>query len=211
MRKIQQIKPSPHVQGRYLIFLEDGQLLKVTEEEMIRFSLCDGLELEDTLFSQLTESALDSQVKATAARIVGARALSKGELVQRLVEKGHRRDLAQAAAEELESIGALDDGQYALLVARHYATRGYGQRKIQSEFYRRKIPQEYWVDALAELAPPDDAIDQLIEKKLHGKHPDRKELNKVSAFLARRGFHWDEIQAGLSRYSAWLDEFETNP
>lgn len=212
MRKIQRIQPSPHVQGRYLVFLADGQLLKVTEEEMLRFSLYAGLELEEERFAQLSESALDSQAKATAARIVSTRALSKGELVQKLVEKGHRRDLAQEAADYLESIGAIDDGQYARILVRHYAARGYGQRKIQSEFYRRKVPQAYWADALAEMEPPEDTIDQLIEKKLRGNpSPDRKELNKVSAFLARRGFGWDEIRAGLNRYGAQAEEFETNP
>ena len=43
MRRIQRIQPSPHVQGRYLVFFEGEKLLKVTEDEMLRFSLCAGL------------------------------------------------------------------------------------------------------------------------------------------------------------------------
>ena len=61
------------------------------------------------------------------------------------------------------------------------------------------------------METPEDVIDRLIEKKLRGKVPDRKELGKVSAFLARRGFSWSEIQEGLNRYTDAQDEFEPYP
>ena len=54
MRRIQRIQPSPHVQGRYLVFFEGEKLLKVTEDEMLRFSLCAGLTLEEDTYAELT-------------------------------------------------------------------------------------------------------------------------------------------------------------
>lgn len=211
MRRIQRIQPSPHVQGRYLVFFEGEKLLKVTEDEMLRFSLCAGLTLEEDTYAELTCCASRSQAMSAAARIIGSRALSKGELVDKLTQKGHSRENAQAAADYMEEIGALNDGQYAKILARHYAGRGYGTRKIQSELYRRKVPRTYWEDALSEVETPEDVLDRLIEKKLRNKVPDRKELGKVSAFLARRGFSWSEIQEGLSRYTDAQDEFEPYP
>lgn len=211
MRRIQRIQPSPHVQGRYLVFFEDETLLKVTEEEMLRFSLYAGLTLEEEAYTELTRCASRSQALSAAARIIGTRALSKGELVDKLTQKKHSQADAQAAADYLEEIGALNDGQYAKILARHYAGRGYGVRKIQSELYRRKVPREHWAEALAEVETPEDVLDRLIEKKLRNKVVDRKELGKVSAFLARRGFSWNEIQEGLSRYTDAQDEFEPYP
>lgn len=61
MRRIQRIQPSPHVQGRYLVFFEGEKLLKVTEDEMIRFSLCAGLTLEEDTYAELTRCASRSQ------------------------------------------------------------------------------------------------------------------------------------------------------
>ena len=57
MRRIQRIQPSPHVQGRYLVFFEGEKLLKVTEDEMLRFSLCAGLTLEEDTYAELTRCA----------------------------------------------------------------------------------------------------------------------------------------------------------
>ena len=61
MRRIQRIQPSPHVQGRYLVFFEGEKLLKVTEDEMLRFSLCAGLTLEEDTYAELTRCASRSQ------------------------------------------------------------------------------------------------------------------------------------------------------
>ena len=71
MRRIQRIQPSPHVQGRYLVFFEGEKLLKVTEDEMIRFSLCAGLTLEEDTYAELTRCASRSQAMSAAARIIG--------------------------------------------------------------------------------------------------------------------------------------------
>lgn len=209
MYTIQRIQPSSHVSGRYLVFLEGDSLLKVTEEEMVRFGLHTGLMLSEERFAQLTQSADASHAMAAAGRIVSARTLSKGELLDKLVQNGHSPANAHAAADYLEEIGAIDDAQYARTLAWHYSARGYGIRKIQSEFYRRKVPRVYWAEALEELAPTEETIDRLIEKKLRGRVPDRKELGKISAFLARRGFCWEEIKAGLNRYDTSPDEYET--
>lgn len=68
------------------------------------------------------------------------------------------------------------------------------------------MPRDCWAQALEQLEDPAEVIDRLIEKKLRGREPDRKELNRVSSFLARRGFAWDDIREGLSRYGASLEE-----
>ena len=45
----------------------------------------------------------------------------------------------------------------------------------------------------------DDKLRALVEKKLRGAAPTREELKKVSAYLARRGFGWEEISRVLSQ------------
>lgn len=208
MAKITRLEPSKHVSGRFLVFLEgaETELLKVTEEEVLRFALFTGKELDQAALAELTRAAGYSNAKATAARMIGARPLSKGELIHRLVQKGIPDDCAQSAAHWLEDIGAIDDQAYADMLTRHYAAKGYGPRKIRDEFFKRRVPRECWEPALAQLEDPEEVIDQLIEKKLRGREPDRKELNRVSAFLARRGFAWSDIREGLARYGASLEE-----
>ena len=55
--RISKIAPSRHKDGRWLIWLEDGSLLRVGEAEMLDFSLHAGLELDDAAAeAQLAEA-----------------------------------------------------------------------------------------------------------------------------------------------------------
>ena len=106
----------------------------------------------------------------------------------------------------MEDIGAIDEQAYADMLARHYASRGYGPRRIQDEFFKRRVPRDCWSQALAQLEESDETIDRLIEKKLRGTVPDRKDCRRLFAFLTRRGFFWEDIQAGMDRYGARVEE-----
>jgi len=119
------------------------------------------------------------------------------ELLQ--AQRDALRGQAEAVADRLTDLGLLSDGEYARTVARHYAAKGYGPRKIKDELYRRGVPREYWEDALEELEPDDAQIDRLARQKLRGGEPTRENLKKVSDYLARRGYGWEEISAALDR------------
>lgn len=102
-------------------------------------------------------------------------------------------------ADRLSDLGLLNDGEYARTVVRHYAAKGYGPRKIRDELYRRGVPREYWEDAMEEREPDERQIDKLARQKLRGAEPTRENLKKVSDYLARRGYGWEEISAALDR------------
>jgi len=106
----------------------------------------------------------------------------------------------------MEELGYLNDAAYAVNVVRHYSAKGYGERKLRDELYRRGVPRDLWDEALQQAGSPDEALDAFIAKKLAGKTPDPKELKKVSDALARRGYHWNDISAALRRYGAECDE-----
>ena len=45
--RIEEVKKSERKRGRFLVRLEDGDVLRVTEEELLRFGLRPGLELDE--------------------------------------------------------------------------------------------------------------------------------------------------------------------
>ena len=55
---IRELKPSKHVQGRWLAMMEDGSVLRVGENEVIQFSLYRGKELSEKLQGGLPAIAL---------------------------------------------------------------------------------------------------------------------------------------------------------
>lgn len=207
MKKIEALEPSKHIKGRFLVRLEgERELLKVTENEILAFSLYSGRELEDEEFHQLRSASGLSSAKARGARILGERPLSRRELIRRLIEKGECESDAEAAADWLTEIGALNEREYACSIVRHYSARGYGIQKLRQELQRRGIPREYWDEALEEQADTEDQIATFLSRKLRGQVDDPKQLKRAADALLRRGFRWDEIRAGLSRLGAETEE-----
>ena len=204
--QITEIKPSQHKKGRFLVKLEDGNILRVTEEELLRFSLRAGLELDGQMLEALHASARKSAVRAEAANIIGGRPLSKRELTRRLVRKGADAEDAGAAADWLEDIGAVNDREYAALLVRHYAGKGYGRARIREEMYRRGVDRELWDGALEELPEAGEALDALIRKKCRGDLSDPKEKKRLSDALLRRGFSWSDVRAAMARYTDMLED-----
>lgn len=68
------------------------------------------------------------------------------------------------------------------------------------------MPREFWEDALADLDDGSDGIDRFLTQKLKGQKPDQKQLKKVTDALARRGFSWSDIRAGVVRYDQSIAE-----
>lgn len=204
--RIDRLEPSRHMKGRYLLHLEDGSVVKITEEEVLRFSLYSGQELSPERLAEVKAAGSENNAKALAAKMVGARPLSKKELLKRLEEKDIPQRDAANAADWLEDIGAVNDEAYAASIARHYSRKGYGLRRIQEEFYRRGIPRELWQDAMTEAESPEEGIDRYLQSKLRGKTLDEKEKKRLCDGLLRRGYSWSQVREGLNRFGADLYE-----
>ena len=184
-----------------LVFLEDGACLKITEQELLDFGLRSGDELDESAQKRLKEAAGVSDVKATAADLIGRRAMSRANLEQKLQEKGASEAEARYAAEWLEAIGAIDDADYAALLANHCARQGYGPQRVKQKLFEKGVPRDLWDDALATLPDPAEAIDSYLRSKRRGEL-DEKEKKRLSDGLLRRGFAWSDIRAGLNRLGA---------
>ena len=204
--RISKLSPSARVEGRWLCQLEDGTLLTIGEGEVVSFGLGTGVELDAGTLEALTASARLTRVKEKALELLSARPLSRKELVDKLTarprnpEKGPLcdADTAGQAADWLEGLGYLNDKEYARMVA---------AARAREELRRRGVPREHWDTALEGMDDPAEAIDAFLRKKLRGAElSDPRVRKRLSDALARRGFRWEDISAGLRRLGAEPEE-----
>lgn len=203
---IRELKPSEKVQGRWLAVLEDGSILRVSENEVINFGLYTGKELGEEETEQMLASLRRSQLKEKTIALLARKPMSRRELERKLEEWDADEEETAGICARMEELGFLNDREYAARVVRHYSAKGYGARKLRDELYHRGVPRELWDEALDQAADSADTMDALIEKKLAGREPDRKELKKISDMLARRGYSWSDINDGLRRFGARLED-----
>lgn len=203
---IEELKPSKRIRDRWLAVLEDGSILRLGKNQIADFALYAGRELSGEEADRLMQAIENENFRSYALRVVTDTPKSRNMLLKLLREKNCQPEQAEEIADWLEKMGLLNDRQYAADVVELYVRKGYGQRKIRDELYRRGVPRELWDEALEQIEEEDSAsaIDAFLEKKLKGSH-DPKDVKRASDALARRGFHWPEISAALRRYGmeAW--------
>ena len=204
--RIERVEASKHKRGRVLVFLEEGACLKITEQELLDFGLRAGDQMDDEALARLREAAGISNVKVTAADLVGKRAMSRCELEKKLVERGASHSEARYASEWLEAIGAIDDRDYAAVLVRHYGRMGYGPARVREKLYEKGVPRELWDEALEELADSAAQIDGFLTGKLRGRTPDERERRRLTSALLRRGFSWGDVKAAWLRQGQELPE-----
>ena len=188
------------------MFLEDGACLKITEQELLDFGLRPGDDLDDSTIRRLKEAAGVSDVKATAANLIGKRAMSRRDLERKLQEKGASQAEARYAAEWLEAIGAIDDAEYAAALVRHCAGLGYGPARMREKLREKGIPRELWDEALDQAGDSAEQIDRFLAAKLRGRAPEEAEKRRLTSALLRRGFSWGDIREAWGRLGAEIPE-----
>ena len=181
------------------LHLEDGTALRCGPREMLDFGLRSGMELAEEELERLREACAYWEVRHKAAALAAGRAMSAGVLRRKLREKGAPPEMAEKAADRLLELGVLDERAYAAMVARHYAAKGYGPKRVEQELRRRELPRELWEEALEEMSGSGQRLEELVRKRLGSSPADKAALGKLAGSLVRRGYGWEEVRAAIER------------
>lgn len=205
MMIIEKIEQVPLQEHCFRIYLSDGTVIKTQDYVIADLGIYSGLELDDASFAELKAAAGLASAKNRAVRIVSASGVSKKELERRLTQKGESSSNAKAAVQWLSDLELLDDRKTAEQIVRSAVSKGYGKARIKQILFEKRIPEEYWEEALTQIPVMDDTIDTFLSRRLKGQEPSDKELKRTIDALMRRGHSWQDIRSGLRRYSALLE------
>ena len=196
--RIDLFKTTPDRAGRYFVKFEDGSTMRLYRQTVEDFALYTGKELSEEELAALTEAAGKMSAKMRAVRIVSATSVSKRDLEQRLVQKGEDPNQAKEAVQWMSDLSLLDDAKVAEQVVHRCITKGYGLSRAKQALYEKKVPKQYWDDALADYPDMTDKIEQFLCTKL-GKEFDDRELKRAIDALLRRGHSYGQIRQALNR------------
>ena len=204
--RIESVKASPDRAGRFWVTLEDGSRIALYRQTVEDFGLYPGKDLTQEQLQQLQEAVGAMSAKMRAVRIVAASAVSKQDLQQRLVQKGESPEDAADAVAWMEDLHLLDDAETARQVVSRCIAKGYGLHRAKQALYEKKIPKQYWDDALADYPSQNEYIICFLRSKLTDPKDD-KQVKKAIDALLRRGHSYSEIRSALQRFSVDSDDF----
>ena len=200
MMRIEKVTAQPDRAGRYTVKFEDGTSMRLYRQTVEDFCLYAGKEMEADEVSKLREAAGQMSAKMRAVRIVSASSVSKADLERRLVEKGERKRDAQQAVAWMSDLDLLDDRKTAEQVVSRCISKGYGLARAKQALYEKRIPRDYWDEALADYPDQTERILEFLQVKL-GNHWEQQDLRRATDALLRRGHSYQEIRRALQVFS----------
>jgi len=204
--RIDLLKTSPDRAGRYWITLDSGQKIALYRQTVEDFGLYTGKELSDEEWSALQISAGRMSAKMRAVRIVSASSVSKRDLEERLVRKGEDPDQAKEAVAWMEEMRLVDDRNTAEQIVHSCIAKGYGIQRAKQVLYEKRIPKEFWEDALEDYPEQTDKIVAFLKSRIDPSS-DPKAVKKAVDALLRKGHSYSRIREGLQIISMDSDEF----
>ena len=204
--RIDSLKTTPDRAGRYWVTFEDGTRMGLYRQTVEDFGLYAGRELTPEEKEQLLTAAGEMSAKMRAVRIVSASSVSRRDLEERLVRKGEDPRQAREAVQWMEDLHLVDDRNTAEAVVHSCISKGYGLARAKQALYEKRIPKEYWEDALAEYPAQLDKIEAFLRTRLDGES-DRKAVRKAIDSLMRRGHSYGNIRQVLNNLSFDTEDF----
>ena len=204
--RIESFKTEPDRAGRYWLTLEDGTKLALYRQTVEDFGIYSGRELTEDELQSLQEAAGAMSAKMRAVRIVAASNVSKKDLKQRLIQKGENPEDAADAVAWMEEMHLVDDAETARQIVSRCAAHGYGVQRAKQTLYEKKIPKEYWEDALSDYPDQTQAIMSFLRSRLADRS-DQREIKRATDVLLRRGHSYGDVRRALSRLNLDAEDF----
>jgi regulatory protein len=202
--RLDKIASKPDRVGRYRVEFEDGTVMRLYRQTVQDHCLYSGMELTEQEMETLRTDAGQMAAKMRAVRIVTATDVSKADLRQRLIQKGEDPQQATEAVAWMDELRLVDDRRTAEQIVSRCAAKGYGLARAKQALYEKRIPKEYWGDALENYPDQTEKIVEFLRSRLN-EDSDERERRRTMDALLRRGHGYAEIRQALRQLE--IEEF----
>lgn len=205
--KVESLKTAPDRAGRYWVTFDDGSRMGLYRQTVEDFALYSGKELDEQEAEALRTAAGQMSAKMRAVRIVSAASVSRRDLESRLVRKGEDPQQAKEAVAWMEDLHLVDDRATAEQVVSSCISKGYGLARAKQALYEKRIPKEYWDEALADYPDQTEKITAFLKSRLDADS-DEKQVRRAVDALIRRGHNYGAIRRALDALSFDTEDFQ---
>ncbi len=205
--KVESLRTAPDRAGRYWVTFDDGSKMGLYRQTVEDFALYSGKELDEQEAEALRTAAGQMSAKMRAVRIVSAASVSRRDLEARLVRKGEDPQQAKEAVAWMEDLHLVDDRATAEQVVSSCISKGYGLARAKQALYEKRIPKEYWDEALADYPDQTEKITAFLKSRLDADS-DEKQVRRAVDALIRRGHSYGTIRRALDALSFDTEDFQ---
>lgn len=201
--KITKLERQKKNKERISVFLDERYAFSLSEESLLKLHLKEGQEIEKDDLDRIVLEEENRDAMDLAFRLLGIRSRSERELVQRLKQKKFSPVTIERTVGRIRELGYINDAQFACDWVRYRKQQGKGPELIKAELKMKGISPEVLSEVLAEMKESGESeteqIKSIAERKLKQMQglPPRTAAQRLTGFLARRGFGIEAIREAL--------------
>ena len=203
--KITKIEKQKKRKDRFNVYANDEFVCGLSEDTIIDEALAIGQEIDQKEIEKLVEKDQSSKAFDKAIRFLGYRARTEKEVKDKLLVKEFDEKVIKKTIGKLKEMDYLSDIEFTQAwVKDRINIKPEGKKLLQIELRQKGIEEKMAKEQLEKLV--DDKTETTMAKKAlnkalkqYNKLPSREKRQKITAYLARRGFDWQTINMLLSK------------
>jgi regulatory protein len=189
---------------RVNIYLNERFAFGLDADNFLKAGLKIGQQLsetqvEDLIFKNEFQKLLDKSL-----RLISARPRSEKEIIDYLKRKKAPPNLAEKIIQKLKQLEQINDHAFAVWwVEQRMTFRPKGKIALLMELRQKGVEQEVSNKVIAEKVNELPLARRAVEKKLkiYKNLPPLEFRQKITGFLARRGFSWETVKEVIDEAS----------
>lgn len=199
MGKITAIEPQARHANRFNLFVDEQFVLGLSA--LLAAKLRVGQTIDDAELKRLEAEAAFETAHEKALRFLEPRPRSSMEIKQHLLKKKIAADVAERVIARLTDAGLLDDAAFAKYwVENREQFKPRAARALRFELRRKGLSTTDITDAIGEIDESESAYRAGLARAQRWHDLEQREfLDKVGAFLVRRGFAYAVAKTAAKR------------
>ena len=184
---------------RCKVFLDEDFAFVLYRGEIRRFHLEEKGELSRELKEQILREVIGPRARERSLFLLKDRSRTSAEIRRKLREGLYPEEIIEETVAFLEEYRYLDDEEYAERYLELYGNQK-SIPELRRDLMKRGLSGELIKKKLEEVSPEtEEAIAAILRKKnVAPETASPEEKKKVSAYLLRRGFSWEDVRQALS-------------
>jgi regulatory protein len=203
--RITALEPDPRRPDSIRVEINGARFGAIPRELAAAEGLSLSRVVDPGLQERLSAAADAESAYRTVLRALEIRSYARGDLLRRLLRKGHPRPAVEAAIERAANLGLLDDSAFAERYVQTRSARGRGPSRLLRDLLSMGVERNVVNQAIAAEWPEGhdrSAVPLALARKRAaqlGELPRQTKRRRVTAYLARRGFTGREISEMVDR------------
>lgn len=198
-------KIEPLTKAKYKIYVDEQFAFVLYKGELSRFQIKEGGEITQQQVAKIKTEVVLKRAKLRALHLLNDMDRTEGQLRQKLKSNGYTEEIIDQALAYVRSFGYINDKRY---ICRFIESRM--EKKSRKEIFALLVQKglkandiEEAISEIYEGGSEVEAIRELARKRrFEPGEADEQERQKFCAYLARKGFRYEDIRQVI-QVSSW--------